>query len=139
MAGSAPRPIPPVPACAPRRPPRISTATCSMLLVTIILLNLLIAVIGDAYDRVTKDRHIYAIRAKAEMIVETDMLLPAWLREKRDKAFLRGRRLVVVQVREAEGGGTPTMHGAAAGCGSSRVVLRLRCCRCTLLCVHGNV
>jgi hypothetical protein len=69
-----------------------------MLLVTIILLNLLIAIIGDAYDRVTANRNIFWIRTKAEMIVETDMLLPAWLRERRDVTFLKGRPLVVVQV-----------------------------------------
>ena len=71
----------------------------SMLFVTIILLKLLVSAIGDACGRVAKDRRMHAIRAKAEMIVEADMLLPASLRDMRDNQFLRGTQLVVVQVR----------------------------------------
>ncbi len=70
-----------------------------MLFVTVILFNLLIAVIGDAYDRVCKDGDVHLARSRAALVVETELLLPASFVRRRDAALLCCDSLLVMQVR----------------------------------------
>jgi hypothetical protein len=68
-----------------------------MVLVTIILLNLLIAVISDVYEAVLADADMFAVRGKAELAVEVDSLVPVALRAARDAAVLAGERVLLLQ------------------------------------------
>ncbi|KXZ48093.1 hypothetical protein GPECTOR_30g188 [Gonium pectorale] len=68
-----------------------------MFLVAIILLNLLIAVIGGAYGDVLRDAELHAVRDKARLIAETELLLPLCFRRRRDEALFRCQRVLVLQ------------------------------------------
>ncbi|KAG2433469.1 hypothetical protein HYH02_012588 [Chlamydomonas schloesseri] len=76
-------------------------AALYMLFVSIILLNLLIAIVGDAYERVLESEGATDIRNKANMIVEVEQLMPGWLRKWRDRVLLRCDALLVLQNEDA--------------------------------------
>ncbi|KXZ42053.1 hypothetical protein GPECTOR_215g443 [Gonium pectorale] len=91
-----------------------------MMFVSIILLNLLIAVVGDAYDRVSYDREVNRMRSKAALVVEVDLLLPRWFQELCGKSLFHASNDHVVMIMqeerpmESEDGGdmsAPTVHG----------------------------
>ncbi|KAG2487701.1 hypothetical protein HYH03_013700 [Edaphochlamys debaryana] len=83
----------------------VTAIVCSlyMLFVTIILLNLLIAIIGDVYERVLMDAEPTDVRNKALAIAEIEQLMPKKLRRLRDKHLLKSKYLVVVQSEEVLG------------------------------------
>ncbi|KAG2487695.1 hypothetical protein HYH03_013694 [Edaphochlamys debaryana] len=97
----------------------VTAIVCSlyMLFVTIILLNLLIAIIGDVYERVLMDAEPTDVRNKALAIAEIEQLMPKRLRRLRDKHLLKSKYLVVVQSEEVlsrsnQGSSAPTDKNA---------------------------
>lgn len=62
---------------------RVYAATF-MMLVVILLLNLLIAIINDTYEKVKEVEEYEAIRNKAIIILETEALVPEAIRRRRD-------------------------------------------------------
>ncbi|KXZ43083.1 hypothetical protein GPECTOR_104g89 [Gonium pectorale] len=115
----------------------LSAVVCSifMMFVSIILLNLLIAVIGDAYDRVSYDREVNRMKSKAALVVEVDLLLPRWFRKQCDETFFHASHGHVVMILQeerrlepAEGGKAPTpvsappaVHGSSEPSGTAEV------------------
>jgi hypothetical protein len=64
-------------------------------IVTIVLLNLLIAIIGDTYDRVTEKREASMLREICEMISDYEGIV------NRDAEFKYSKYIIVLKVEKA--------------------------------------
>jgi hypothetical protein len=49
-----------------------------LFLVVIVLLNLLIAIMGDSYEKVKENEAVHALHERAKMIVEMELQHPSW-------------------------------------------------------------
>ncbi|KAG2495458.1 hypothetical protein HYH03_006403 [Edaphochlamys debaryana] len=76
-----------------------------MILVTIILLNILIAIINDSYERINDAEAHEALRTRAMLVVEAESVLPRWL-AKRTLAKLARSDLYVITLESARASAT---------------------------------
>lgn len=86
-----------------------------MILVSIVLLNLVIAVISDSYDGLVGYVDAYAVQDKARLITEVDGLVPVWLKNLINKNLFTYRRLLVLEVRCRQHNQSPRMHASDWG------------------------
>jgi hypothetical protein len=67
---------------------KIAIFSVCLYLVNIVMMNFLIAVMGDTFERVTEQREILALRNKALLLLEVNAFFPTWLSGRTKPRFL---------------------------------------------------
>lgn len=75
------------------------------LIILIVLLNLVIAIMGDTFDRVQETQENSMLKELTQMIRENEFLFS------RKRAFKRAKYIIVIEPEKAEGGGNVSWEG----------------------------
>jgi hypothetical protein len=74
-----------------------------MAFVVVVLLNLLIAIMSDSYEKVKESERVEALRERARIIVEAELTHPSWHRYHRYMHIVEAADTSEMAVREWEG------------------------------------